>query len=484
MSETSGQRAEQEHRDSDQELVVVANRLPLEYDPETGWRPAPGGLVTAMESVLRDKDATWIGWSGRYEDDRHQDVPPPPTGSGNLHIEEVLLTRAEVAGYYEGLSNGAIWPLYHDAIVTPIYHRTQFDTYRRVNEKFARRVAQSAPPGALVWVHDYQLQLLPRMLRQLRPDLRIGFFLHIPFPPAEIFSQFPWRRQILEGLLGSDLVGFHTKDGAVNFLRLVRKFLALRPGGDRVVVDELSGTRTVRVDAFPIGIRTQDFVELANSPEVQDRAREIRADLGDPKTLMLGVDRLDYTKGIDVRIRAVTELLEDGDLDPTETVFVQVATPSRENVEEYQRIREDVELLVSRANGDIGKLGVTPVHYLHQNMPRTELAAMYVAADVMLVTPFRDGMNLVAKEYVACRVHEDGALVLSEFTGAANQMAEAWLVNPYDIDGMKGAILDAATASPEEAHARMAALRHGVFEHDVERWASDFMRDLEGRRGW
>lgn len=463
----------------ERELVVVANRLPVEYDEESGWRPAPGGLVSAMEAVLRDREATWIGWSGRFEDSETKSVPPPPTGSGKLQLDEVLLTSADVEEYYEGLSNGAIWPLYHDAIVTPVYHRTQFEGYRRVSEKFARRAAEVAPQGAVVWIHDYQLQLVPQMLRALRPDLRIGFFLHIPFPPAEIFSQLPWRRQILEGLLGSDLIGFQTKDGAMNFLRLVRRFLALRPGGDRVVVDELSGTRTVHVESFPIGIRAGDFADLAESDEIQARARELRADLGDPKILLLGVDRLDYTKGIDVRIRAVTELLADGELDPEETVFVQVATPSRETVDEYRKIREEIELLVSRANGDLGKLGVTPIHYLHQNMPRDELASMYVAADVMLVTPFRDGMNLVAKEYVACRSRDDGSLVLSEFTGAANQMSEAWLVNPYDIDGMKRTIMDAVRSGEEESRRRMLALRHGVFERDVARWAVDFERQLE-----
>jgi trehalose 6-phosphate synthase len=333
-----------------------------------------------------------------------------------------------------------------------------------------------------VWVHDYQLQLVPRMLRQLRPDLRIGFFLHIPFPPVELFSQLPWRRQVLEGLLGADLIGFQTKEGALNFLRLVQRFLALRPGGDRVVVDELSGSRTVRADAFPIGIRAQDFAELAERPETQERARQIRTDLGKPELILLGVDRLDYTKGIDVRIRAVTELFQDEELDPNSTVFVQVATPSRENVEEYQKIRDDVELLVSRANGDIGKLGVTPIHYLHQPMPRDELAAMYSTADVMLVTPMRDGMNLVAKEYVACRTNEDGGLVLSEFTGAAYQMSDAWLVNPYDIDGVKRSIIDAVRAAPEESHRRMLALRHSVFEEDVERWANDFLSQLEDGR--
>ncbi len=467
------------HEDSP--LVVVANRLPVEYDEETGWRPAPGGLVTAMESVLRDRESLWIGWSGRYEEaDGGPEIPPPPTGAGGMVLDEVPLTRAEVKGYYEGCSNGAIWPLYHDAIVTPVYHRTQFQTYRRVNEKFARRAAEVAPQGALVWVHDYQLQLVPRMLRQLRPDLRIGFFLHIPFPPVELFSQLPWRRQILEGLLGADLVGFQTNEAALNFLRLVRRFLALQPGGDRVVVDELSGSRTVRVEAFPIGIRAQDYATLADEIPTIERAAEIRRDLGDPHTILLGVDRLDYTKGIDVRIRAVTELFEDGELDPESTVFVQVATPSRENVEEYQRIRDDVELLVSRANGDLGKLGVTPIHYLHQPMPRAELTAMYVAADVMLVTPLRDGMNLVCKEYVACRTEETGGLVLSEFTGAANQMHDAWLVNPYDIDGVKRSIMDAASALPQESQRRMTSLRHGVFEHDVERWAADFLSRLQG----
>lgn len=464
-------------------VVVVANRLPVEYSDDSGWRVAPGGLVTAIESVLRDRPALWIGWNGRFEDAADaRDLPPLPTGDGGLHLDHVPLTTVEVEDYYEGCSNGAIWPLYHDAVVTPSYHRAQFQTYRRVNEKFARRVAQMAPKGALVWVHDYQLQLVPRMLRQLRPDLRIGFFLHIPFPPVELFSQLPWRRQILEGLLGADLVGFQTKEGALNFLRLVQRFLALRPGGDRVVLDELTGSRTVRVDAFPIGIRATDYDDLAARPETIARARQIRADLGDPDLLLLGVDRLDYTKGLPVRIRAVTELFEDEELDPETTVFVQVATPSRENVEEYQRIRDDVELLVSRANGDIGKLGTTPIHYLHQPMPREELVAMYLAADIMLVTPLRDGMNLVCKEYVACRTAEDGALVLSEFTGAAHQLTDAWLVNPYDITGVKLTIMDAVRASPDESKRRMQALRHGVFEADVQRWAEEFLTVLAGGR--
>lgn len=466
-------------------LVVVANRLPAEWDAEEGWRAAPGGLVSAMHSLLIDRDATWIGWGGRYSD---ADPPPdpadvPPDDLAPCALDEVMLTRQDMEQYYEGFSNGALWPLYHDGIVTPTFHRREFDAYRRVNDEFARHVAARAPEGALVWVHDYQLQLVPRMLRSLRPDLRIGFFLHIPFPPVELFAQLPWRRHILEGLLGADVVGFQTTGDAKNFLRLLSRFLALRPGGDRVEVEELDGPRTVRVQAFPIGIDAEAMAALAADPELAARAEEIRKELGGPDLVLLGVDRLDYTKGIDVRMRAVTELLSEGTLDVGRTVFVQVATPSRENVGEYQRIRDDVELLVGRANGDLARVGSPPIHYLHQPMDRRELTALFLAADVMLVTPLRDGMNLVCKEYVACRLHEDGALVLSEFAGAADQLVDAWLVNPYDIDAVKAAIVNAARSGPEEITRRMVSLRHNVMEQDVVRWAAEFLAVLRGETG-
>lgn len=465
-------------------LVVVANRLPAHYDPEEGWRRSPGGLVSALEPAIGGGGVTWVGWGGRASDGQEGDVRGPIPNDLGFTIEEVELSAAEIEDYYEGFSNGAIWPLYHDAIVRPVYHRAQFEMYRKVNERFARRVAAVAHQGATVWVHDYQLQLVPAMLRQLRPDLRIGFFLHIPFPPVEIFGQLPWRRQILLGLLGADLVGFQTENGALNFLRLVRRYLALRPGGDRVIVDELSGSRTVLVRPFPIGIDADRFASLARSEATQQRAKQIRADLGNPQTLLLGVDRLDYTKGIDVRLRAFGELIEDGALDRESTVLLQVATPSREGVAEYQRIRDEVELLVSRINGDLGKVGQPIIAYLHQSVDAEELAAMYIAADVMLVTPLRDGMNLVAKEYVACREDETGALVLSEFTGASGQLTDAWLVNPYDIAGVKDAICDAARAAPQEAQRRMSSLRHVVFEHDVQRWFTQFLATLQEPRAW
>ena len=462
--------------------MIVANRLPVEFDAEEGWRRAPGGLVSAMESVLRETQALWIGWSGQFSDsgaDSEHPVPPePPAMVGEVELVEVPLTSAEVTAHYDGFSNGALWPNYHGGIVAPVYHRSEFEAHREVNERFADIVADTARLGARVWVHDYQLQLVPALLRARRPDLRIGFFLHIPFPPVEIFSQLPWRRQVIEGLLGADVVGFQTSDAVINFQRAARRFADVVDYHGELHVAQPGGARPVAIRAFPIGIRASDYAELAARPEVQERARQIRADVGDPEVLLLGVDRLDYTKGIDVRIQAVTELMLDGDLDPQWSAFIQVAPPTRAKVEEYQKIRDDVELLVSRANGALGPVGTNPIHYMHQSMAPDELAALYVAADVMLVTPLRDGMNLVAKEYVAAKIDDRGALVLSEFTGAAEQMSQAWLVNPYDIEGMKRAIMAALGEPPEQGAARMRALRVGVTTDDVASWAASFLSAL------
>jgi trehalose 6-phosphate synthase len=461
------------------DLVIVANRLPVEFDADEGWRRAPGGLVSAMESVLRETEAVWVGWSGQFTDaDPTSATPEVPERVGDVHLVPVPLAQSEVTAHYDGFSNAALWPNYHGRIVAPVYHRSEFEAHRAVNERFADLVADTASPGARVWVHDYQLQLLPALLRTRRPDLRVGFFLHIPFPPIEIFSELPWRAQVIEGLLGSDVIGFQTTDAVINFQRAARRFADVVDYHGELHVAQAGGARPVVVRAFPIGIRASDYAELAAQPEVQQRAKQIRADVGDPDVLLLGVDRLDYTKGIDVRVQAVTELMLDGDLDPERTAFIQVAPPTRAKVEEYQKIRDDVELLVSRANGALGPVGTNPIHYMHQNMAPDELAALYLAADVMLVTPLRDGMNLVAKEYVAAKVDDRGALVLSEFTGAAEQMSQAWLVNPYDIEGMKRAIMDALSEPPDLATARMRALRVGVSTEDVAKWAADFLGAL------
>ncbi|MEO6822061.1 MAG: trehalose-6-phosphate synthase [Candidatus Nanopelagicales bacterium] len=466
------------------DFLVVCNRLPVEMHPDgqgkVTWTRSPGGLVAAMEPALRGHEAVWIGWSGHHIDDTLP-VSPVPPGVGPCDLQEVGLSREDVEEYYEGFCNATIWPLYHDAVVTPAYHRRPWDRYVAVNRRFATTTARLAAPGATVWVHDYQLQLVPRMLRELRPDLVIGFFLHIPFPPAELFAQLPWRRQVVEGLLGADLVGFQTAGGAANFLALTSRLLGLSPDSDGVdVVAADGGTRRVKVGAFPISIDTAEYDSLARRPDVRARAAAIREAVGSPTHLLLGVDRLDYTKGIDVRLKAITELLQDGLVD--DCVFIQVATPSRENVEDYQRMRDEIDQMVGRAIGDHGSIGAPPIQYLHQPLPREELVAYYVASDVMLVTPYRDGMNLVAKEYVACRTEGDGVLVLSEFTGAAIDLPHAFLVNPYDADGVKDAIIAAISVPEEDLRTRMAAMREQVFAHDVDRWAAEFLSALHTER--
>jgi trehalose 6-phosphate synthase len=393
------------------------------------------------------------------------------------------LSEDDVEEYYEGFSNAALWPLYHDVIVKPIYHREWWDRYVDVNRRFAEATSRAAAKDATVWVQDYQLQLVPKMLRELRPDLTIGFFLHIPFPPIELFMQIPWRTAIVEGLLGADLVGFQLPGGAQNFLILARRLVGANTSrgsvGVRSRFGEVEyGSRVVRVGAFPISIDSAELDRKGHQRSIRQRAREIRSDLGNPRKILLGVDRLDYTKGIDVRLKAFSELLAEGRAKRDDTVFVQLATPSRERVESYKELREDIEQRVGRINGEYGEVGHPVVHYLHRPAPRDELIAFYVASDVMLVTPLRDGMNLVAKEYVACRSDLGGALVLSEFTGAADELRQAYLVNPHDLDSVKDAIEAAMNQTPEEGRRRMRALRRQVLIHDVDRWARSFLDAL------
>ncbi|OMB80693.1 alpha,alpha-trehalose-phosphate synthase (UDP-forming) [Mycolicibacterium conceptionense] len=463
------------------DFVVVANRLPIDMerlpDGSTTWKRSPGGLVTALEPLLRKRRGAWIGWAGI------PDSGEEPIVEEDLQLYPVELSAQDVADYYEGFSNATLWPLYHDLIVKPVYHRKWWDAYVDVNRRFAEATARAAAPGATVWVQDYQLQLVPKMLRMLRPDLTIGFFLHIPFPPVELFMQMPWRSEIVEGLLGADLVGFHLAGGAQNFLVLARRLIGANTSrasiGVRSRFGQVSyGFRTVTVGAFPISIDSADLDAKARNRAIRQRARQIRAELGNPRKILLGVDRLDYTKGIDVRLHAFSELLEEQRVKRDDTVLVQLATPSRERVESYKAMREDIERQVGHINGEFGEVGHPVVHYVHRPVPRDELIAFFVAADVMLVTPLRDGMNLVAKEYVACRSDLGGALVLSEFTGAAAELRQAYLINPHHLEGVKDAIEAALEQSPEEGRRRMRALRRQVLAHDVDRWARAFLDAL------
>ena len=463
---------------SEHSFVVVASRLPVDRaegpDGRQEWRTSPGGLVTALEPVMRQAGGIWIGWSG------DAGKAPGEFKADGLDLIGLGLSETEVGRFYEGFCNATLWPLYHDVIAAPQFHRSWWEAYVAVNRRFAQAAAEQAAPGATVWVHDYQLQLVPQMLREQRTDVRIGFFNHIPFPGYEIFAQLPWRRQVVEGLLGADLLGFQRRADATNFLRACRRAVGLTTKGAAVRVDEPGGPREVQAAAFPISIDARGLAGIARRDDVRKRSQEICDALGEPSLVLLGVDRLDYTKGILHRLRAYGELVADGRLGPR-PVLIQVASPSRERVEAYKTLRDEVEVMVGRINGEHGEVGYHPVHYLHQSYPREEMAALYLAAHVMLVTPLRDGMNLVAKEYVACRNDESGTLVLSEFTGAADELAGAFRVNPHDIEGIKEAILRAAEASPAEARRRMRAMRKRVFEHDVARWAASFLDTLHGK---
>src|SRR5665811_428186 len=462
------------------DLVVAANRLPVDlvFDAagKSTWQRSPGGLVAAMDPVMRGRDAAWVGWAGE------PGPAPEPFSDDGMYLQPVALSPTEVQEYYEGFSNGTLWPIYHDVIVQASFHRTWWNTYRTVNYRFAMAIAKVAAPCATVWVHDYQLQLVPAMLRAMRPDLRIGWFDHIPFPPVELFAQLPWRRALVEGLLGADFLGFQRTADAENFLRVCGQLLGMATKGDTVTFTPRGNDparRTVRASAIPISVDFRGLSALARTPAVLARAAEIRASLGDPQILLLGVDRLDYTKGIRSRLKAYGELLHDKAIAPPQVTLMQVALPSRERVAAYRLLREEVERTVGRINGEYSVLGSAAVHYLHHFYPRAEMVAMFLAADVLLVTPLRDGMNLIAKEYVACRPDVGGALVLSEFTGAWNELHQAFICNPHDIEGLKQTIMRAITAPEDERPRRMKTLRKRVADHDVHRWAARYLKALD-----
>jgi trehalose 6-phosphate synthase len=451
-------------------LVVVANRLPVRRVGRRGatWELSTGGLVTALRPVLKERGGSWVGWSGSGG------RAPSPFEYEGLRLRPVPLSEAEVTSFYEGFANSTLWPLYHDAIRTPGFHRRQWHPFVEINRRFARATARVARPRDLIWVHDYHLQLVPFMIRELRPRARIGFFLHIPFPPDELFAWLPWRTWILNGLLGADVVGFQTPSDAQNFARVARRYTTAE-GTDSEL--QFHGRR-VRVGAFPISIDFQGFEELAEDPAVIRLAQTYRKNMLSQRKVVLSVDRLDYTKGIDARLQAYEELLRRRVVTVDDCVLVQIAVPTRENVREYREVRDEVERTVGRINGQFSQPGRVAVHYFRRSVPRHDLVAYYRAADVMLVTPLRDGMNLVAKEYVASRVDNTGVLVLSEFAGAARELRRALLVNPRDIDGLAATIAQALRMPREESRRRMAVLRMIVRRADVFHWADEFLSTL------
>ena len=452
------------------QFVVVANRLPVSLNDDGTWALSPGGLVSALLPVMRERTGAWIGWDGSAggDTDRFE--------FEGIGLVALGLSQRDHDDYYSGACNETIWPLFHGAIETAQFHRETWAAYRDVNQRFADAACEELADGGTVWVHDYQLQLVPRMIREQRPDAKIGFYLHIPFPPLELLSRLPWRQQVLDGLLGADVVGLQTQADARNVLAGVRRFCKTDDvvfAADGGIVR--AGRDTAVVKAFPISVDFQSIAEQSDADDVDLGVKRLRSELGDPEVVLLGVDRLDYTKGIDLRLKAVRELLIEHRLDPRKTALVQVAVPSREEVLGYSTVRNRVEQLVGTINGDFGQLGRPVVQYIHKSLPFEELVVLYRAADVLLVTPFQDGMNLVAKEYVASRIDERGALVLSEFAGAAEELSDAFLVNPYDTEGLKDQIAAAVAMGEEEEGERMRAMRAQVESNDLDGWAKSFL---------
>lgn len=442
------------------------------------WKTSPGGLVSALVPFLRERGGVWIGWDGAESDPNDNSHKPiAPFAHDGMNIHPIALDEREVNGFYRGFSNGTIWPLYHDSIRSPRFRRRWWHAYREANMRFAQGAIERTDDRDMIWIHDYQLQLVPGYVRMHRPNARIGFFLHIPFPPQELFAKMPWRTTLLENLLGADIIGFQTRLGAANFAKAARQFTSAR-GSDSAL--EFNG-RTIRIAPYPISIDTEHYERSANTQIVDERIAAIKKDLR-ARRIVLAVDRLDYTKGVEYRLRAFEELLRRDHIPPEGVVFVQIAVPSREKVDEYQDLRAEVNELVGRINGNHGSVGDVPVHYIYNSIPFEQLMAMYRAADVMMVTPLRDGMNLVAKEYVATRSDDTGVLVLSEFAGASLELKQAVLVNPYDVDGMADALERALWIEPGEGRRRMNALRKVVQRHTVYDWAGSFLEALGGAR--
>ena len=439
--------------------------------------PAPGGLVTALRAALAARGGRWIGWAGLSNEELGRAGGLPLPEDRRVSYAAVPLSAAEVSEYYAQFSNRTLWPLFHYFVEHARVDRADWPAYERVNERFAEVAASEAPPGATVWVHDYQLLRTPVHLRLRRPDVTIAFFLHIPFPAADVFRVLPWSRLLLQGMLGADYVGFHTASYASHFLASVERLLG-------AVVDREHGTilfegREVATGVHPVGIPVQATEALARSALARPAARR-----PDGARDILGVDRLDYTKGIRERLLAVERLLERHPEYRGTVVFTQVAVPTRERVAEYSRLKREVDELVGRINGRFAEEGWSPVRYLARSLEPEALAGLYARAEVALVTPLRDGMNLVAKEYVASQVgREPGVLVLSELAGAAEALQEAVLVNPFDLDGVADSIHAALAMPAVERRARMAALRDRVREMDVAAWAEGFLAAAEATSG-
>ena len=460
-------------------LLIVSNRLPVTVriiDGRVSVKRSVGGLATGLRGPHERSNGLWIGWPGTIEGATSAAMGDIRRQLADLRTVPLALDAREVSIFYEHISNGVLWPICHDRVDQLPLQVDGWDVYESANARYADAVAEQWRPGDLVWVHDYHLMRVPALLRERIPDARIGFFLHIPFPNPEIFFTLPTRQWLVEGMLGADLIGFHTRRYHGHFRAALRRLFSLEADRNDTVRWR---NRTVRIGVFPMSVDAADFARRASDDEVIAKKAEYERP---HERLLVGIDRLDYTKGIPRRLLAIERLLQLHPEWHEKVRLIQVAVPSRDGVGAYRRFKREVESAVGRINGEFATPNWTPIQYIHRSVSSTTLVALYRAADVMLVTPVRDGMNLVAKEFPASRIDEDGVLLLSEFAGAAEELRDAVIVNPYDIDGTAESIHRALTMPPEERRRRMRAMRTTVLEHDVHRWADGFLDALRGSK--
>ena len=460
-------------------LIIASNRLPfvLERDGDS-WKliPGSGGLVTAMAPVLRDRGGIWIGWPGiAGTEDISAQLAVASTDAG-FDMKPVYLEEEDVKQYYIGLSNEVLWPLFHDLQSFCNFDPSYWQAYIDINARFAGVIRENSGPDDFIWVHDYHLLATASELKKLGTHTNIGLFLHIPFPPLDIFAKLPWRTEILNSMLAYDIVGFQTLRDRRNFLQCLRTFVDdISIVGKGQVLTAKSDDRTVRIGHFPISIDYDEFSQMAESREVADAAWYIHEDIPKGK-IVLGVDRLDYTKGIPYRLRAFEDFLGKHPELHREITLVQVVVPSRRNIPVYEDLKIEIERMVGDINGRFTRSGWVPIHYIFRSLSRPELLGYYRTAEIALITPLKDGMNLVAKEYCASNIEQSGVLILSEFAGAAPQMKKgAILVNPYNIEEVSGAIFDAWSMNLRERRTRMKKLQSSVAKNDIYWWVNSFL---------
>jgi len=467
--------------------IIISNRLPVQLQIDKGnitAIPSVGGLATGMKSVHTGGDSLWIGWSGLTDEEIPEELSPEIDKALAKHgSSKVNLTAEEVDGFYYGFSNRTIWPLFHYFLQYSEFELDSWNIYRSVNQKFADAILEEADDNDTIWVHDYQLMLVPQMVREKRPNISIGFFLHIPFPSYEIFRILPWRKEILRGLLGSDLIGFHTYDYERHFLSSVRRLLGLEVSFNEINLED----RIIKVDSFPMGIDYKKFNEAAKDhdqkgpeqrSELQRRLDMHKESAPDAKFL-LSIDRLDYSKGIAKRLYAFEYFLNKYPQYKEKVRLIILAVPSRSNVPQYQLLKKEIDELVGRINGEFSTVSWTPIWYFYRSMPFENLIDLYTSSDIAWLTPIRDGMNLVAKEYIATRTDQTGVLILSEMAGSANEMNESLLINPNNFEQTADALYEAINMPLEEQQSRNSILQKRLERYNVEKWANDFMNSLQ-----